>query len=554
MGERERMDLDVLFVGAGPASLAGTYHLLQLVKQHNGAHPDGKLEPAVAVVEKGAAVGNLGLSGGVLDPRAMRELMSDFRERGMPIEAEVASDEVRFFTKGSAFKLPFNPPPLDNHGNFVVSLAAWCAWMGQRVEEAGGNIFTGFAAGELLYEGDRVVGVRTGDKGIAKDGAKRPNFEPGIDLAAKVTILGEGPRGTLAKRHIARLRLDEGKNPQVYGTGVKEVWKVRPEKACPGRVIHTLGFPADADVMGGGFIYGMSGNRLSLGYVTWLNYKDPSADPHGEFHLWKTHPFIRDLLEGGEIVQYGAKTIPEGGYFSVPRLYSDGLMLVGDTAGMVNVMRLKGIHLAMKSGMLAAETAFAALKAGDASEKTLAAYQEAYEKSWISEELKTSRNFHSYFDHGLFAGVVRNGLAMLFGGRLLADRLPGHPDHETLRKGDARERHRYTDLAWDNKTFLFDKVTDVFHSGTQHEENQPPHLLVADDDLCRTRCAQEYGNPCVNFCPANVYEMEGEGSARHLKLNAANCVHCKTCDIKDPYGIITWVPPEGGGGPRYSVL
>lgn len=554
MSDRERMEVDVLFVGAGPASLAGAYHLLQLVKRHNEQEGARKLEPTVAVVEKGAAPGNLGLSGGVLDPRAIVELMPDFRARGFPVEAEVASDEIRVLTRRSAFKLPFNPPAMENHGNLVVSLAAVSAWMAGEVEKAGGNLFSGFAATELLYDADRVVGVRTGDKGIAKDGARRGNFEPGIDLAAKVTVLGEGPRGTLAKRHIARFRLDEGRNPQVYGTGVKEVWKVRPEKACPGRIIHTLGFPADSDCMGGGFLYGMSGDRVSLGYVAWLNYKDPSADPHGEFQLWKTHPFIRDLIDGGELVQYGAKTIPEGGYFSVPRLYSDGLLLAGDTAGMVNVMRLKGIHLAMKSGMLAAETAFYALKTGDASSKTLAGYQKAYEESWIAGELKTSRNFHQYFDNGLWSGVVRSGLSTLFGGRVLADRLPGHPDHESLRKGDARIRHRYTGLKWDNKTFLFDKVTGVFNSGTHHEENQPAHLLVADTDLCRTRCTEEYGNPCVNFCPASVYEMEGEGADRKLKLNPSNCVHCKTCDIKDPYAIITWVPPEGGGGPKYSVL
>lgn len=548
------MDVDVLFVGAGPASLAGAYHLLRLAQRHNEAHPDARIEPTVAVVEKGAAAGNLGLSGAVVDPRALDELMPDWRARGCPVEADVVSDEVRLFTRGAAWKLPFNPPPMDNHGNFVASLSAVSAWMAGEVEKAGGNLFAGFSATELLYEGDRVVGVRTGDKGIAKDGTRRANHEPGIDLAAKVTVLGEGPRGTLAKRHIARFKLDTGRNPQAYGTGVKEVWKVRPEKACPGRVIHTLGFPADADVMGGGFIYGMSGDRLSLGYVTWLNYRDPSADPHGEFQLWKTHPFVRDLLDGGEMVQYGAKAIPEGGYYSVPRLYSDGLMLVGDSAAMVNVMRLKGIHIAMKSGMLAAETAFEALVTGDASSRTLSGYQRAYEGSWIASELRTSRNFHQYFENGMISGTVRAGLSTLFGGRLLADRLPGHPDWSSLRKGDGRRRRRYAGLAWDNKSLLFDKVTGVFHSGTQHEENQPAHLLVADTDVCRTRCTQEYGNPCVNFCPASVYEMEGEGAERRLKLNPSNCVHCKTCDIKDPYEIITWVPPEGGGGPRYSVL
>lgn len=554
MADRERMDVDVLFVGAGPASLAGAYHLLRLAKRHNAASPGRPVEPVVAVIEKGAAVGNLGLSGGVMDLRAMRELMPDFRERGMPVEAEVASDEIRFLTRGASFKLPFTPPFLSNHGHVVVSLAAWCAWMGGVVEAEGGNVFPGFAGAELLYEGDRVVGVRTGDKGISRSGARKPNFEPGIDLAAKVTILGEGPRGTLAKRHIARFGLDAGRNPQVYGTGVKEVWKVRPGKIRAGRVIHTLGFPADDDVMGGGFLYGMSQDRVSLGYVTWLNYKDPSADPHGEFQLWKTHPFIRDVLEGGEIVQSGAKAIPEGGYFSVPQLYSAGLLLAGDAAAMVNVSRLKGIHLAMKSGMLAAETAFQAILAGDASERILSAYQRAYETSWIAAELRTARNVHQYFDGGLRAGVLKSGLASLFGGRLLADRLPGRPDAATLRKGDARRRHRYAALTWDNKTLLFDKVTGVYHAGVQHEEDQPPHLLVADTDLCATRCTEEYGNPCVNFCPAAVYEMEENGGRRRLKLNASNCVHCKTCDIKDPYGIITWVPPEGGGGPRYSVL
>jgi electron-transferring-flavoprotein dehydrogenase len=437
----------------------------------------------------------------------------------------------------------------------------------------------------MLYdENDRVVGVRTGDKGIDKEGKRKANFEPGVDLLAKVTVLGEGVRGSLTKKLIQRLGLDEGREPQVYSLGVKELWELPDDRYPTGRVTHTLGFPSDQWTYGGGWIYGMQNRVLNLGYVTGLDYRDPLIDPHAEFQRFKTHPFLAKLLDGGKMIRYGAKAIAAGGWHAMPRMFADGVLIVGDSAGFLNAARLKGIHSAIKSGMLAAETIFEALLAEDFSASKLQSYERRVKQSWITPELRRYRNFHAGFRHGRWLGMANAGLQYITGGRAwgILDRDHQEPGHEALRKlsaygyqGDDAAQ-RYQDLRFDNK-LTFNKVTDVYHAAVAHDEDQPAHLHVLDTNICATRCAEEYGNPCQRFCPAAVYEMTemseppagrgpregipsgvqdagGHSPRRELQINFSNCVHCKTCDIMDPYQIINWVTPEGGGGPDYKGM
>ena len=557
--ERETLDFDVVFVGAGPANLSGALHLARLVKQN----PElGDIE--IAVIEKGAAVGAHILSGAVMDPKALKELMPDFVEQGAPLESPVTEDYFLYLTPKHAIRSPITPPPLKNHGYYVVSLNRLTAWLGEKCEQAGVNIFPEFPGADLLFdENDRVTGVRTGDKGIDKEGKPRANFEPGVDLRAKVTVLGEGPRGSLTKKLIERLGLAEGREPQTYVLGVKELWELPDDRYPAGRVTHTLGFPSDVHTYGGGWIYGMQNRVLNIGYVTGLDYKDPLLDPHAEFQRYKTHPYVAKLLEGGKMIRYGAKSTTAGGYFAMPRPYADGVLLAGDSAGFLNPQRLKGIHSAIKSGMLAAETIFEALKQGDYSAKQLQSYETAVNESWIVPELRKVRNFHAGFKHSRWVALVNTGLQFFTGGRAwgIFDRDHVHAGHLEMQKlsaygyqGDNIEQ-RYNGLRFDGKT-TFNKLTDVYHAAVGHDEDQPAHLHVLDTNICSTRCAEEYGNPCQRFCPAAVYEMvdDGANGRRRLQINFSNCVHCKTCDIMDPYQIINWVTPEGGGGPDYKGM
>ncbi|HZI18386.1 MAG TPA: electron transfer flavoprotein-ubiquinone oxidoreductase [Pyrinomonadaceae bacterium] len=568
--ERESIEMDVLFVGAGPANLSGALHLARLVREHDEAVAAGKRqgralgEIQIAVIEKGAHVGAHNLSGAVMDPKALAELMPDFVEQGAPLEAPVNEDFFYYLTKTRAIKSPIPPPPLKNHGYYVVSLNKLTAWLGEKCEEAGVNVFPEFPGAEMLYgEADRVVGVRTGDKGLDREGRPRPNYEPGVDIMAKVTVLGEGPRGSLTKQLSQRLNINEGREPQVYSLGIKELWELPDDRYPAGRVTHTLGYPSDATTYGGGWIYGMQNRILNLGYVTGLDYRDPLLDPHHEFQLFKQHPFVARLLEGGKMIRYGAKTIAAGGFYAIPELYGDGFLLAGDCAGFLNSQRLKGIHTAVKSGMLAAEAIFEALVAEDYSAARLRRYKELIRDSWITTELRSVRNFHSAFKHGRWLGLVNSGLQFVTGGRAwgLFDRDSLEPGHAAMRQlkdygylGDNVEQ-RYGRLKFDGK-LTFNKVTDVYHAAVSHDEDQPAHLHVLDTNICTTRCAEEYGNPCQRFCPAAVYEMveDGADGRRKLQINFSNCVHCKTCDIMDPYQIINWVTPEGGGGPDYKGL
>jgi electron-transferring-flavoprotein dehydrogenase len=558
--ERETLEVDVLFVGGGPASLAGAIRLKQLVNAHNEAVEKGqkqgeKLEPVVMVLEKGRAFGSLGISGAVMDPRALNELLPNHLDEGFPLESRVESDDMAYLTARGMWKLPFVPPFLQNHGYYICSLSKVVKWMAAQAEAMGIDCYSEFPAAQPLMEGDRLAGVQTGDKGIGADGRPRANFEPGMNIRAKVTILGEGPRGTLTKVLVNMLELARGRNPQVYSIGVKEVWEVRPEKHRKGHVLHTFGHPLPNEVFGGAFLYHMDNHMVSLGLVIGLDYADPYLDPQVMLQRLKRHPRVASVLEGGKLVQYGAKAIPEGGWFSLPRYWGDGFMLIGDSAGFLDSRRLKGIHLAMKSGMLAAETAFESLLKNDFSADALKTYEDKVEASWIKKELWPVRNFHQCFQGGMIRGMLRSTLHMLFGGRGLHVRMEAKIDSAHYGRASGFDPSNARDKFDDRLTF--DKLKDVYFSGTSHNEHQPPHLHVHNTEVCVTQCAQDFGNPCERFCPANVYEIVADEGAKHgrrLQINFSNCVHCKTCDIKDPYQIITWTTPEGGGGPQWTVL
>jgi electron-transferring-flavoprotein dehydrogenase len=560
--EREVLEFDVQFVGGGPAGLAGAIHLADLIAKHNetAASTGGTPLPelTIAVLEKSAEVGAHGFSGAVMDPRAIRELMPDYEAKGCPIESPVTGDDVVVLFEKSSFRLPFVPPALDNHGNVIVSLGELSKWLAAQAEERGVLIATETPAQTPLLEDGRVLGVRTGDKGIDKHGNRKGTYQPGADCLAKVTVLCEGPRGTVAKQLETALGLTAGKQPQVYATGVKELWEVPAGRAQKGRVIHTLNWPLPSSTFGGGFVYGLSDSLWYVGFATGLDTADPTNDPHGNLQRFKTHPMIAALLEGGKPIAYGAKAIPEGGWYSMPKLYADGLLLAGDTGGFLNGGRLKGIHLAIKSGMLAAEQVFESLLANDFSAAKLAGYETRVAQSWAGAELKGMRNFHQAFDGGLWTALPRTGFQMYMGGLdPFGDHLKGHSSHERMKKlRDVHPSGKPAPVKADG-VLTFDKLADVYLSGTMHDEDQPSHLQVADTSVCATKCREEYGNPCQHFCPANVYEMVPDpdrAGALKLQINASNCVHCKTCDIADPYQIITWTTPEGGGGPNYKRL
>jgi electron-transferring-flavoprotein dehydrogenase len=560
--ERPQMEADVVIIGGGPSGMACALRLSQLIDEHNAIHPDAQLSKEnIYVLEKSRETAQHLLSGALLDPRSMRELLPGF-EKEAPIDAEVVKEAVYFLTEKSKFKLPITPPPLRDHGNYVISINKFVKWMGEKVDAAGITVFNGFAGSELLIEGDRVIGVRTDDKGVDKEGNPKSNFEPGYDLKAKCVILAEGSRGSLTKQLVARFNLDHDRNPQTYGVGVKELWEVPSGRIAKGEVIYTMGYPLTTQEYGGAWIYGSKDNIVSLGFVTGLDYHDPRIDPQKVLQEFKKHPFIAHLLEGGKMIRYGAKSLPYGGWFAIPLVAGDGWMILGDSAGFLNSQRLKGIHLAIKSGMLAAETAFEAMTKDDFSSQRLSTYQTRVDKSWIKEELWQVRNFHQGFEHGMLEGMVHTAFQQITGGRGFHERyasVPGHERIQTLNTlspvGDDRA-HMLGAAKGDGK-LAFDKLTDVYHSGTKHEEDQPSHLVVHDTNICATRCTVEFGNPCQNFCPASVYEMEDAADVpggKQLRINASNCVHCKTCDIMDPYQIITWVPPEGGGGPNYDGM
>ena len=555
MAERETLEVDVLIVGGGPAGLSAALRIAQLQKAQGG-------EPlAIAVIEKGREAGIHQLSGALLDPSTLKDLVPDYEAKKAPLGTPVDNDNIYFLTEGSKFRLPITPPPFQNHGNSIISLSQFTKWLAEQVEAEGIDLFWGFPGQHVLIEdGSRaVVGVRTGDRGIGKDGKPKGAFEPGADIRAKVTIFADGVRGHLTKQLYRELQIGAQAEPAQFAIGIKELWEVPAGRLKPGTVMHTLGYPLREDEFGGSWLYAMDGNRVSIGFVVGLEYKDPLFDPHAAFQHFKRHPLIANILEGGTVVRYGAKALPEGGWNTQPQLFMDGALIVGDAANFVNSMRLKGIHLAMRSGMLAGETAFEAVRAGDTSSRTLSAYKARVDASAIKDELYPVRSVHQAFGAGLVAGSTAAGLAMISNGALLGD-LPGHAGNRQMQKisdyyGLAkRDILVPSNAAPIDRKLTFDKVTGAHYSGTHHDEDQPVHLLV-HTEVCHSICGSEYGHPCVRFCPASVYEMVDDGAGgRRLQINASNCVHCKTCDIMDPYGVITWVAPEGGEGPSYEGM
>ncbi len=553
MAERETLEVDVLIVGGGPAGLSAALRLAQLQKQKGG-------EPlAVAVIEKARDAGTHLLSGALLDPSTLRDLIPDFQARGAPLATEVHQDNIYFLTPKNKFRLPITPPPFRNHGNYIISLNQFAKWLASQVEAEGIDLFMGFPGQHVLFDGERVIGVRTGDRGIGKDGKPKGTFEPGADIHAKVTIFADGVRGHLTKELIQTLHLSEDSEPAQFAIGIKELWDLPKDRLAPGTVIHTLGYPLRDEEFGGSWLYSMPDGRISIGFVVGLDYKDPLFDPHAAFQHFKRHPFISGILDGGSIVRYGAKALPEGGWNTQPRLHFDGGVIVGDAANFVNSTRLKGIHLAMRSGMLAAEATFDAVRSGDTSSTSLQRYKALVDVSAIKSELYPIRNVHQAFGAGTMAGSVYAGIAMVTNGKGLPD-ISGHPGHQAMEKIEdyygmtKRDILVPSNAAPIDRRITFDKVTGAHYSGTHHDEDQPVHLLV-HTDVCHSICGPEYGHPCVRFCPANVYEMvDNSGGGLKLQINASNCVHCKVCDIMDPYGVITWVAPEGGEGPSYDGM
>lgn len=553
MSKANTVTTDILIIGGGPSGLAASIRLADLLKQKG-------LDRRILLLDKGSGIGSHILSGAVIKTDVFKELLPDVDFNEIPFNAKVSKDTMLFLTESGSTKIPFHPPYMSNAGNYTASLSEVCRYLATIAESKGVEIYPGFAVSDILYNANgKVIGAKTIDTGIDHHGHKLDNFQEGSSIEAKLTIFAEGVRGSLAKKLINKFDLQKGKNSQMYSLGCKEVWSVPEGNIAPGEVYHTMGYPLNMREFGGGFIYGLNDNKVALGLVVGLDYTDPTFDTHSAFQIWKTHPAVQKILQGGKLMEYGAKTLPEGGYYSLPKLYVDNALIVGDSAGFLAMPALKGVHLAIKSGMLAADTALDALSKNNFSENVLKQYEEAVNAGSIKKELYKTRNFRAGFTSGLLWGGFNFGTQIVSGGAGFFGKQVPHPDASytktLLAYGNKTFKNKFKDKIDFDKVITFDKVTDVYYSGVHHDEEQVPHLHINNPETFKSVNIKEYGAPCQYFCSAEVYEIHTDKNGnQELRMHAENCLHCKTCDIKAAGDGITWNVPNGGNGPEYKNM
>lgn len=552
MNNVDTVSTDVLIIGGGPSGLATAIHLANTFKQKGQSH-------RILLIEKGSSIGSHILSGAVIKPEAFNELLPEVELSEIPFNAKVTKDSTVFLSENGHITLPFHIPYMNNIGNYTASLGQICKYLAVKAQEKGVEIYTGFAVDEILYKDGKVIGAKTKDTGIDHHGNQLENFQAGTRVEAKITIFAEGTRGSLTKMLIKKFNLDKDKNVQIYSLGCKELWSVPQGNIEAGQIYHTMGYPLNNDEFGGGFIYGLNDNKVAVGLVVGLDYKDPSFDVHDAMQVWKTTSFVSKILKGGKLMEYGAKTLPEGGYYSIPKLYVDNALIVGDSAGLVVMPALKGIHLAIKSGMLAAQTAANALSINDTSEKNLQQYETLLNNSWIRKEMYPVRNFRQGFANGLVAGGFQFGTQLITRGAGFFGRLRTHPDYQTTQKlGEYKKKpfkERFKGKLEFDKVLTFDKATDIYHSGVYHDEQQVVHLHIKDQEIFNAVNIEQYGAPEQFFCSSEVYELHiNKDGKKELRIHAENCMHCKTCDIKSPGDGITWMVPNGGNGPDFQNM
>ena len=552
MNHADTVTTDILIIGGGPSGLATSIHLADILKENN-------IKRRILLIEKGSSIGSHILSGAVIKTDVFKSLLPDVDFNEIPFNAKVTSDTTVLLSEKGSLKLPFHVPYMSNKGNYTASLGQICKYLAKKAEEKGVEIYPGFSVNEILYKNGKVIGAKTIDTGVDHHGKQLENFQPGTRIEASLTIFAEGTRGSLTKQLIAKYDLQKGKNVQVYSLGCKELWSVPEGNIKPGEIYHTMGYPLNLSEFGGGFVYGLKDNKVAVGLVVGLDYQDPTFDVHDAFQIWKTNPFISKILTGGKLLEFGAKTLPEGGYYSIPKLYVDGALIVGDSAGFLTMPALKGVHLAITSGMLAAKTAVAALGSNDFSENALREYDSLIKKSVIYKDMYPVRNFRQGFSKGLIMGGLHFGTQLITGGAGFFGKLKAHSDSEATKKLNELTyepfKERFKGKLEFDKVLTFDKATDVFYTGVNHDEQQVPHLRINNPATYETVNIKQYGAPSQFFCSAEVYELHTDKQGhQEIRIHAENCLHCKTCDIKSPGDGITWMVPNGGNGPEFQNM